>query len=256
MVVDDDPMVITGIRGILQAADGIDVVASALSGEESIEKASLHYPDVVLMDIRMPGIGGIEATQRLLNSVRPPKVVSLTSMSSDDYLFRALEAGAAGYLLKDIGPVDLAAAVRKVHAGEPILAPQSMRQVIAKVRSNSDHRLQREAVELLAGLTRPRAADRRTRGRRPVESGDRRGDVHESGNGQDSPQPDQRQTGHEQSRAHRHDGRQSSEELTPPPACRPPAGSARPIQRCAIRHVPALCSSSFATWACAFHDRA
>ncbi|MCS4591494.1 response regulator transcription factor [Brevibacterium sediminis] len=153
MVVDDDPMVITGIRGILQAADGIDVVASALSGEESVEQAGLHFPDVVLMDIRMPGIGGIEATQRLLNSVRPPKVVSLTSMSSDDHLFRALEAGAAGYLLKDIGPVDLAAAVRKVHAGEPILAPQSMRQVIAKVRSNSDHRLQREALELLAGLT-------------------------------------------------------------------------------------------------------
>ncbi|WP_423057530.1 response regulator [Brevibacterium linens] len=153
MIVDDDPMVITGIRGILQATEGIDVVASALSGEESIEKASLHYLDVVLMDIRMPGIGGIEATQRLLNGVRPPKVVSLTSMSSDDHLFRALEAGAAGYLLKDIGPWDLAEAVRKVHAGEPILAPQSLRQVIAKVTSNSDHRLQREAVALLAGLT-------------------------------------------------------------------------------------------------------
>lgn len=105
------------------------------------------------MDIRMPGIGGIEATQRLLNSVRPPKVVSLTSMSSDDHLFKALEAGAAGYLLKDIGPVELAAAVRKVHAGEPILAPQSMRQVIAKVRSSSDHRLQQEAVALLSELT-------------------------------------------------------------------------------------------------------
>lgn len=153
MVVDDDPMVITGIRGILQAADGVNVVASALSGEESVEKASLHFPDVVLMDIQMPGIGGIEATQRLLNSVRPPKVVSLTSMSSDDHLFKALEAGAAGYLLKDIGPVELAAAIRRVHAGEPILSPQSMRQVISKVRSNSDHRLQREAVELLSGLT-------------------------------------------------------------------------------------------------------
>ncbi len=153
MVVDDDPMVITGIRGILQAADGIDVVGSATSGEDAVEAAALHYPDVVLMDIRMPGIGGIEATQRLLNSVRPPKVVSLTSMSGDDHLFRALEAGAAGYLLKDIGPVDLAVAVRKVHAGEPILAPQSMRQVIAKVTSNTDQRLQREAVALLAGLT-------------------------------------------------------------------------------------------------------
>ncbi|UVI37355.1 response regulator [Brevibacterium spongiae] len=153
IIVDDDPMVITGIRGILQAADDIEVVGSAMSGEEAIEAVSLHYPDLVLMDIRMPGIGGIEATQRLLNSVRAPKVVALTSMNSDDHLFRALEAGASGYLLKDIGPVDLAVAVRKVHAGEPILAPQSMRQMIAKVTSNSDQRLQREAVTLLAALT-------------------------------------------------------------------------------------------------------
>jgi DNA-binding NarL/FixJ family response regulator len=153
MIVDDDPMVITGIKGILQAADDIDVVGSAASGEESIAAAALHYPDVVLMDIRMPGIGGIEATQRLLNSVRPPRVVALTSMSSDDYLFRALEAGAVGYLLKDIGPVELATAVHKVHAGEPILAPQSMRQVIAKVVSSDDHRLHREAAALLAALT-------------------------------------------------------------------------------------------------------
>lgn len=153
MVVDDDPMVITGIKGILRAAEDIDVVGSAMSGEEAIEKAALHYPEVVLMDIRMPGIGGIEAIGRLLNSVRPPRVVALTSMDSDDHLFRALEAGAAGYLLKDIGPVELAVAVRKAQAGEPILAPQSMRQMIAKVTSSPDHHLQREAETLLAELT-------------------------------------------------------------------------------------------------------
>lgn len=153
MVVDDDPMVITGIKGILRAAEDIDVVGSAMSGEEAIEKAALHYPEVVLMDIRMPGIGGIEAIGRLLNSVRPPRVVALTSMDSDDHLFRALEAGAAGYLLKDIGPVELAVAVRKAQSGEPILAPQSMRQMIAKVTSSPDHHLQREAETLLAELT-------------------------------------------------------------------------------------------------------
>ena len=70
MVVDDDAMVITGIRGILQAADDIDVIASAASGEESIDKAALHFPDVVLMDMRMPGMGGIDATERLLNGDR------------------------------------------------------------------------------------------------------------------------------------------------------------------------------------------
>ena len=153
MVVDDDAMVITGIRGILQAAGDIDVIASAASGEESIDKAALHFPDVVLMDMRMPGMGGIDATERLLNGVRPPKVIALTSMSTDDYLLRALEVGAAGYLLKDIGPVELAEVVRKVHSGEPILAPQSMRQIIAKVTSNPDRHLQREAEQLLAELT-------------------------------------------------------------------------------------------------------
>lgn len=153
MVVDDDPMVITGIKGILQVAEDIEVVGSAANGEEAIDKVALHYPDVVLMDIRMPGIGGIEATERLVNSVRPPRVVALTSMDSDDHLFRALEAGAAGYLLKDIGPVELALAVRRVHAGEPILAPQSMRHLIAKVTSGPDQRLQRDARALLAELT-------------------------------------------------------------------------------------------------------
>src|SRR5699024_5738383 len=109
-------------------------------------------PEVVLMDIRMPGIGGIEAIGRLLNSVRPPRVVALTSMDSDDHLFRALEAGAAGYLLKDIGPVELAVAVRTAQAGEPILAPQSMRQMIAQVTSRPDQLLQREAETLVAEL--------------------------------------------------------------------------------------------------------
>ena len=80
-------------------------------------------------------------------------MIALTSMSTDDYLLRALEVGAAGYLLKDIGPVELAEAVRKVHSGEPILAPQSMRQIIAKVTSNPDRHLQREAEQLLAELT-------------------------------------------------------------------------------------------------------
>ncbi|MGV2481517.1 UNVERIFIED_CONTAM: response regulator transcription factor, partial [Salmonella enterica subsp. enterica serovar Weltevreden] len=82
----------------------IETVGSALSGEDALDQVALHFPDIVLMDIRMPGIGGIEAIERLTNSVRPPKVVALTSFDSDDYLYRALEAGAAGYLVKDIGP--------------------------------------------------------------------------------------------------------------------------------------------------------
>src|SRR5699024_12325432 len=105
MVVDDDPMVITGIKGILRAAEDIDVVGSAMRGEEAIEKAALHYPEVVLMDIRMPGIGGIEAIGRLLNSVRPPRVVALSSMDRDDEVMRDLVQGDASSPTCDIGTV-------------------------------------------------------------------------------------------------------------------------------------------------------
>ena len=153
IVVDDDAMVVTGIKGILQAAADIDIVGSASSGEEALERVALHFPDVVLMDIRMPGIGGIEATERLVNGVRPPKVISLTSFDTDDFLFRALEAGAAGYLLKDVGPIALAEAIRKVYVGEQILSPRSMRQVIAKVTTDPNRRLQIEAEQMLAVLT-------------------------------------------------------------------------------------------------------
>lgn len=153
IVVDDDPMVVTGIRGILHAAADIDVVGSASTGEEALDRTSLHFPDVVLMDIRMPGIGGIEAIERLVNSARPPRVIALTSFDTDDYLFRALAAGAAGYLLKDVAPVALAEAIRKVHIGEPILSPRSMQQLITKVATGQDQRLRREATELLADLT-------------------------------------------------------------------------------------------------------
>lgn len=153
IVVDDDPMVVTGIKGILHAAEDIEVVGSASSGEEALERVALHFPDVVLTDIRMPGIGGIEAIERLVNSVRPPKVVALTSFDTDDYLVRALQAGAAGYLLKDIGPVALAESIRKVHNGEPILSPRSTQQLISKVTTGRDQLQQREAQELLSDLT-------------------------------------------------------------------------------------------------------
>lgn len=153
IVVDDDPMVVTGIKGILHAAEDIEVVGSASSGEEALERVALHFPDLVLTDIRMPGIGGIEAIERLVNSVRPPKVVALTSFDTDDYLVRALQAGAAGYLLKDIGPLALAESIRKVHNGEPILSPRSMQQLISKVTTGRDQLQQREAQELLSELT-------------------------------------------------------------------------------------------------------
>ncbi|EKU49189.1 MULTISPECIES: response regulator transcription factor [Brevibacterium] len=153
IVVDDDPMVVTGIKGILSTTDDIETVGSALSGEDALDQVALHFPDIVLMDIRMPGIGGIEAIERLTNSVRPPKVVALTSFDSDDYLYRALEAGAAGYLVKDIGPSALAEAIRRVHADEPFVSPVALRRLIGNATSRSARTMQREAEELLADLT-------------------------------------------------------------------------------------------------------
>lgn len=153
IVVDDDPMVVTGIKGILSTTDDIETVGSALSGEDALDQVALHFPDIVLMDIRMPGIGGIEAIERLANSVRPPKVVALTSFDSDDYLYRALEAGAAGYLVKDIGPTALAEAIRRVHADEPFVSPVALKRLIGNATSRSARTMQREAEELLADLT-------------------------------------------------------------------------------------------------------
>ncbi|WP_344338103.1 response regulator transcription factor [Brevibacterium salitolerans] len=153
LLVDDDPMVLTGLEQILRAPADIEVVARAQDGETALGQAALHFPDIVLMDVRMPGMGGIEATSRLANSARPPRVVALTSFDTDDYLFRALEAGAAGFLLKDIGPAELAEAIRTVHRGEGILAPQATRRIIRAYSAKKDQRARREAAELVASLT-------------------------------------------------------------------------------------------------------
>lgn len=153
LLVDDDPMVLTGIQAILSRFADIEIVGTAESGEDALHRTALRFPDVVLMDLRMPGIGGIEATARLSNSVRPPKIISLTSFDTDDFLFRALEAGASGFLLKDVGPDDLAEAIRIVHAGEKILAPRATQRIISSFVAGQDRRAQREAAELVAALT-------------------------------------------------------------------------------------------------------
>lgn len=153
VVVDDDPMVVTGITTILGATDDVEVVGSANSGEAAIEQAHAHFPDVVLMDLGMPGIGGIEAIRRLVNGVRPPTVVALTAFDTDSHLFRSIEAGAAGYLLKDTGPHELAQAVRRAHSGESVLSPQSIRRLMAHAAENPNATRQRQAADMMAMLT-------------------------------------------------------------------------------------------------------
>ena len=131
LVVDDQELVRSGFCVILDAADGITVVGEAANGEAAVSQVAAHEPDVVLMDIRMPGMDGLEAT-RLITGSAPaaPKVVMLTTFDLDDYVYEALRAGASGFLLKDSPRHDLIAAVRAAAAGDALLAPSVTRRLI------------------------------------------------------------------------------------------------------------------------------
>ena len=129
VVVDDQELVRTGFAMILERA-GIEVLAQAGSGEEGVALALEHRPDVVLMDVRMPGMDGIEATRRLVTGPEPPRVLVLTTFDLDEHVFAAVEAGASGFLLKDVAPDDLAHAVRVVARGEAMLAPALIRRLL------------------------------------------------------------------------------------------------------------------------------
>jgi DNA-binding NarL/FixJ family response regulator len=131
LVADDHALVRSGIVGLLEAAD-IEVVGEAANGAEAIEAARDLHPDVVLMDIRMPGMDGIEATARMKDLERVPRVLVLTTFDLDEYVYRALAAGASGFLLKDAPPERLVDAVRTVAAGEALLAPKLTRRLIEK----------------------------------------------------------------------------------------------------------------------------
>ncbi|NEA86544.1 response regulator transcription factor [Streptomyces sp. SID9913] len=132
LVVDDQFLIRAGLVGLLRAAPGIDVVGEASSGGEAVTLAAETAPDVVLMDIRMPGMTGIEATERILAQAdgAPPRVLVLTTFDLDEYVYGALRAGASGFLLKDSGPERLLAAVAAVGAGDALFAPSVTRRLV------------------------------------------------------------------------------------------------------------------------------
>ncbi len=130
LVVDDQALVRGGLRAMLEAKDDIDVVGEAADGVEAVEQSRLRRPDVVLMDIRMPRMDGIEATRRLMAGTQPPKVLILTTFDVDEYVYEAMRAGAAGFLLKDTPPSTLAEGIRTVMAGEALLAPSVTRRLV------------------------------------------------------------------------------------------------------------------------------
>ncbi|MYV46586.1 response regulator transcription factor [Streptomyces sp. SID2888] len=133
LVVDDDPLVRSGLRLILSAAEDLKVVAEAADGTEVMDLVDRHRPDLVLMDIRMPRMDGLATTEALRRRPDPPQVLILTTFTTDGYILRALAAGAAGYVLKHTPPAQIVAAVRNVMAGEPVLSPEAVRQLIATV---------------------------------------------------------------------------------------------------------------------------
>ncbi|GAA3015554.1 response regulator [Microbacterium aurantiacum] len=135
LLVDDHAVVRTGFRMILEAA-GIEVVGEAANGADAAASASALRPDVVCMDVQMPGVDGIEGTRRIVaDETLDTAVVIVTTFDRDDYLFRALQAGASGFLLKNADPDDLVTAVRVAAAGDALLAPEVTRRVIARFAS-------------------------------------------------------------------------------------------------------------------------
>lgn len=171
VVVDDQAVIRTGLRTMLEHETDLTIVGEAGTAAQALEVVAASRPDVVLMDVRMPEVDGIEATRRILagGPTPPPAVLVLTTFDDDEYVFGALQAGAAGFLLKDVGPDALVAAIRTVAAGDALVDPSVTRRLVERwvaleVKSASTHRPVPAAIatlsarerEILAGLARGR----------------------------------------------------------------------------------------------------
>ena len=130
LIADDQALVRGGFAVLIGLAEDLTVVGEAANGAEAVELAAVHRPDVILMDIRMPVLDGLQATARILAGPQPPRILMLTTFDLDEYVFGALRAGASGFLLKDTPPADLLAAIRIVAAGDALLSPRITRHLI------------------------------------------------------------------------------------------------------------------------------
>jgi DNA-binding NarL/FixJ family response regulator len=132
LIADDQAVVRLGFTAMLQAQPGFEVVGAVGDGRAAVQRARECHPDVVLMDVRMPVMGGIQATAELQSLDRPPRVIVLTTFDIDDYVYDALRAGASGFLLKDAVPADIIMAIEVVAAGDALLAPAVTRRLITE----------------------------------------------------------------------------------------------------------------------------
>jgi DNA-binding NarL/FixJ family response regulator len=152
-VADDDALVRAAIAMMLAGADDIAIVAEVTDGNEVARAVAEHQPAIVLMDIRMPGMDGLAATELLRAQDDPPEVIVLTTFDADEYVLRALRAGASGFLLKHTPPADIVRAVRAVAAGEPMLSPTITRRLIGHVTDSEAGDRRQHARERLDRLT-------------------------------------------------------------------------------------------------------
>jgi DNA-binding NarL/FixJ family response regulator len=153
LIVDDDALVRAGLSMILASAKDIAIVGEAADGTEVPDAVTEHAPAVVLMDIRMPGMDGLAATELLRAQADAPEIIVLTTFDDDEYVLRALRAGASGFLLKDTPPTDIVRAVNAVAAGEPMLSPTITRRLISQLTDTEAGDRRRHARERLNRLT-------------------------------------------------------------------------------------------------------
>ena len=153
LIVDDEALVRAGLKMILESDDELEVVAEAEDGADAAAMVKEHRPDVVLMDIRMPRLDGLAATREVQALPDPPKIVVLTTFDLDDYVFRALQAGASGFLLKDTPPRELVQAIKVVAAGDAMLSPAVTRRLIGHFAADSRADRRRLAEERISKLT-------------------------------------------------------------------------------------------------------
>jgi DNA-binding NarL/FixJ family response regulator len=160
LIVDDHAVVREGLRTFLDLQDGIEVVGEAGDGDEGVRRAELLHPDIVLMDLVMPRLDGVGAMRRLRSSAPEMRVVVLTSFLEDEHLLPAIQAGAAGYLLKNAEPAELARAIRAAHAGKAIIDPTVAARLVAAIADGATPpqadekrltRREREVLELIVG---------------------------------------------------------------------------------------------------------
>lgn len=189
MLVDDQVLLRTGFRMVLAAQPDMEVVAEAGDGAEAIEILRSTAVDVVLMDVRMPRLDGVEATRRICAQQDPPKVLILTTFDLDEYAFSGLKAGASGFMLKDVPPAELLAAIRSVHSGDAVVAPSTTHAAARPLLADAAQR--REGAEEQAHRQAHRTRTGSHAPGRPgsVERGDRGPARALRGHGQDARRP-------------------------------------------------------------------